>query len=90
LLLDTHGVDVDLKDTHGRIPLFLPAENGNEGVAWRLIIINGVDPGSKYALGRTPLRITEEDERENVLRQIQTCTDCIRGLWAIPSRSREL
>jgi ankyrin repeat protein len=72
LLVDTDGVDVDLKDNKGRTPRFLAAENGNEGVAWRLLRTSGVDPASKDVLGRTPLMIAEEEQREEVVRQIQT------------------
>lgn len=48
LLLDTDGVDVDLKDNKGRTPLFLAAENGNEAVVWLLLRTNGIDPGRKH------------------------------------------
>lgn len=62
LLLDTDGVDVDLKDNKGRTPLFLAADNANEAVAWLLLRTNGVDRGSTDALGRTPLMIAEEEQ----------------------------
>ena len=80
LLLDTDGLDVNLKDNKGRTPLFLAAENGNEAVAWLLFRINGVGPGSKDALGRTPLMIAEE-QREEVVRQIQTWTGLHSEPW---------
>jgi ankyrin repeat protein len=57
---------VDVKDNKGQTPLFLAAENGNEVIAWLLLETNGVDPGSKDALGRTPLMIAEEQRRSKV------------------------
>lgn len=52
---------MDLKDNKGRTPLFLAAENGNEAVAWLLLRIKGVNPGSKDTLGRTPLMIVDKE-----------------------------
>jgi hypothetical protein len=52
-------------------PLFLAAENGNEGVVWLLLRTNGVDSSSKDTLGRMLLMIAEEKQRGEVVRQIQ-------------------
>lgn len=51
LLVDTDGINVDLKDNKGRTLLFLVVENGYEGVAWLLPRTNGVDLGLKILLG---------------------------------------
>lgn len=68
LLLDADGVDVDVKDNKGRIPLFLAAEHGNKTVAWFLLRTSGVNPASKDEFGRTPLMIAEDEQREDVVR----------------------
>lgn len=51
LLVDTDGINVDLKDNKGWTLLFLVVENGYEGVAWLLSRTNGIDLSLKILLG---------------------------------------
>ncbi|KFZ01516.1 hypothetical protein V500_00731 [Pseudogymnoascus sp. VKM F-4518 (FW-2643)] len=60
LLLNTVGVNLDLKDTAGRTPLSYSAENGHEGNV-TLLLRNMAITNSKDKAGRTPLSYAAEN-----------------------------
>ena len=77
----------DVNDNKGRTPPFLAAENGNEMVVRLLLGANGVNPGSNDVLGGTPRMIAEEEQREEVVGQIQAWTGLRSRVWAVTNTS---
>ncbi|RYP66398.1 hypothetical protein DL771_007807 [Monosporascus sp. 5C6A] len=67
---DHVGIDVDVKDNHGRTLLSWAAENGNEAVVRQLLATGKVDIDTKDNSGRTPLSLAAENGNEAVVRQL--------------------